>query len=199
MNGEFLRRQIVEKSLQAYRAGLFAGTSGNMSAYCRAENIMYITPTSVRYETMKPDDVVAMRLDGTVLGGEKQPSSEWRMHAAVYRAFPDTGAVFHTHSPHATAFAVVHRPIPATLIEMHFFLGGDVPCAKYARPGTDAVGENAAAVLAGKGGCLLENHGVLAIGRDLDEAYLRAEYIEDAAKIYILANTLGTPVTVDKL
>lgn len=167
MNGEFLRRQIVEKSLQAYRAGLFAGTSGNMSAYCRAENIMYITPTSVRYETMKPDDVVAMRLDGTVLGGEKQPSSEWRMHAAVYRAFPDTGAVFHTHSPHATAFAVVHRPIPATLIEMHFFLGGDVPCAKYARPGTDAVGENAAAVLAGKGGCLLENHGVLAVGRDL--------------------------------
>ena len=199
MNGKFLRRQIVEKSLQAYRAGLFAGTSGNMSAYCRAENIMYITPTSVRYETMKPDDVVAMRLDGTVLGGEKQPSSEWRMHAAVYRAFPDTGAVFHTHSPHATAFAVVHRPIPATLIEMHFFLGGDVPCAKYARPGTDAVGENAAAVLAGKGGCLLENHGVLAAGRDLDEAYLRAEYIEDAAKIYILANTLGTPVTVDKL
>ena len=199
MNGEFLRRQIVEKSLQAYRAGLFAGTSGNMSAYCRAENIMYITPTSVRYETMKPDDVVAMRLDGTVLGGEKQPSSGWRMHAAVYRAFPDTGAVFHTHSPHATAFAVVHRPIPATLIEMHFFLGGDVPCAKYARPGTDAVGENAAAVLAGKGGCLLENHGVLAVGRDLDEAYLRAEYIEDAAKIYILANTLGTPVTVDKL
>ena len=199
MNGEFLRRQIVEKSLQAYRAGLFAGTSGNMSAYCRAENIMYITPTSVRYETMKPDDVVAMRLDGTVLGGEKQPSSEWRMHAAVYRAFPDTGAVFHTHSPHATAFAVVHRPIPATLIEMHFFLGGDVPCAKYARPGTDAVGENAAAVLAGKGGCLLENHGVLVVGRDLDEAYLRAEYIEDAAKIYILANTLGTPVTVDKL
>ena len=199
MNEEFLRRQIVEKSLQAYRAGLFAGTSGNMSAYCRAENIMYITPTSVRYETMKPDDVVAMRLDGTILGGEKQPSSEWRMHAAVYRAFPDTGAVFHTHSPHATAFAVVHRPIPATLSEMHFFLGGDVPCAKYARPGTDAVGENAAAVLAGKGGCLLENHGVLAVGRDLDEAYLRAEYIEDAAKIYILANTLGTPVTVDKL
>lgn len=199
MNGEFLRRQIVEKSLQAYRAGLFAGTSGNMSAYCRAENIMYITPTSVRYETMKPDDVVAMHLDGTVLGGEKQPSSEWRMHAAVYRAFPDTGAVFHTHSPHATAFAVVHRPIPATLIEMHFFLCGDVPCAKYARPGTDAVGENAAAVLAGKGGCLLENHGVLAVGRDLDEAYLRAEYIEDAAKIYILANTLGTPVTVEKL
>ena len=199
MNGEFLRRQIVEKSLQAYRAGLFAGTSGNMSAYCRAENIMYITPTSVRYETMRPEDVVAMRLDGTILGGEKQPSSEWRMHAAVYRAFPDTGAVFHTHSPHATAFAVVHQPIPATLIEMHFFLGGDVPCAKYARPGTDAVGENAAAVLAGKGGCLLENHGVLAVGRDLDEAYLRAEYIEDAAKIYILANTLGTPVTVDKL
>ena len=199
MNEEFLRRQIVEKSLQAYRAGLFAGTSGNMSAYCRAENIMYITPTSVRYETMRPEDVVAMRLDGTILGGEKQPSSEWRMHAAVYRAFPDTGAVFHTHSPHATAFAVVHRPIPATLIEMHFFLGGDVPCAKYARPGTDAVGENAAAVLAGKGGCLLENHGVLAVGRDLDEAYLRAEYIEDAAKIYILANTLGTPVTVDKL
>lgn len=194
-----MRQDVARRSLEAYRAGLFAGTSGNMSVFLREEGLMLITPSGVRYEKMRPCDVVAMRLDGAVVSGSCAPSSEWRMHAAVYRAFSQVNAVFHTHSPHATAFAVVHRPIPATLIEMHFFLGGDVPCAAYARPGTDAVGENAAAVLEGKGGCLLENHGVLAVGKDLDEAYLRAEYIEDAAKIYILANSLGTPVTVEKL
>lgn len=197
-NTEYWKQQIVHRSLEAYRAGLFAGTSGNMSVFLREENVMLITPSGVRYESMQAQDVVAMRLDGQIVEGELAPSSEWRMHAAVYRAFSDVNAVFHTHSPHATAFAVVHREIPATLVEMHFFLGGDVPCAKYARPGTDAVGENAVAVLQNKGGCLLENHGVLAVGKDLSEAYLRAEYIEDAARIYILANSIGTPVTVEK-
>lgn len=199
MQMESLCAQIVAQSQQAYRAGLFAGTSGNMSVYVQKEDLMLITPSGVRYESMRPQDIVRMRPDGSVVQGTHAPSSEWRMHAAVYRAFPEVGAVFHTHSPHATAFAVVRRPIPPVLVEMHFFLGGAVPCARYAVPGTDAVGENAVAVLAQKGGCLLENHGVLAVGRDLAQAYLRAEYIEDAAKIYLLARGLGEPVVVDTL
>ncbi|MBQ1242185.1 MAG: class II aldolase/adducin family protein, partial [Oscillospiraceae bacterium] len=100
-----LKREIAEKSLQAYRAGLFSGTSGNMSCYLRDEGKMLITPTSVRYETLRAEDIVAMRLDGTVLEGSFQPSSEWRMHAAIYEAYDDIAAVFHTHSPYATAFA----------------------------------------------------------------------------------------------
>ena len=112
-NLDMLRQEIVDKSLEAFREGLFSGTSGNMS--CRiAPDEMLITPTSVRYDVLRARDIVRMKLDGTVLEGKLQPSSEWRMHAAVYEAYSEVNSVFHTHSPYATAFAVVRSmPRPA--------------------------------------------------------------------------------------
>lgn len=197
-NLDILRQEIVDKSLEAFREGLFSGTSGNMS--CRvAPDEMLITPTSVRYDVLRAQDIVYMKLDGTVLEGELQPSSEWRMHAAVYKAYGETNAVFHTHSPYATAFAVVRKSIPAVLIESCIFLGGDIRCADYAAPGTEAVGTNAIPALRDRGGCMLANHGVLAVGKDLAQAYLRAEYIEDVAKIYAYAKAIGEPVALDTL
>lgn len=133
-NLDILRQEIVDKSLEAFREGLFSGTSGNMS--CRvAPDEMLITPTSVRYDVLRAQDIVRMKLDGTVLEGGLQPSSEWRMHAAVYKAYGETNAVFHTHSPYATAFAVVRKSIPAVLIESCIFLGGDIRCAALCRAG----------------------------------------------------------------
>ena len=121
-NLDILRQEIVDKSLEAFREGLFSGTSGNMS--CRvAPDEMLITPTSVRYDVLRAQDIVRMKLDGTVVEDALQPSSEWRMHAAVYKAYPETNAVFHTHSPYATAFAVARRSIPAVLIEARIFPG----------------------------------------------------------------------------
>ena len=176
-----LRQEIVDRSLQAFHEGLFSGTSGNMSCYLREEDLMLITPTSVRYDVMRAEDIVALRLDGTVVEGHLKPSSEWRMHAAVYEGCPDVNAVFHTHSPYATAFAVNHQTIPAVLIEALVFLGGDIRCADYATPGTKEVGLNAVPALEGRRGCTLANHGVLAVGGDLAKAYLNAEYIEEVA------------------
>ncbi len=132
---------------RSYQEKLFAGTSGNLSAYDEESGRMVITPTSVPYEEITPEDMVVMDLDGTVYEGTRQPSSEWRMHAAVYQAKPETGAIIHTHSPYATAFAVNHRKIPVILIEMVPFLGGDIPLARFAYPGTAAVGEEAVKVL----------------------------------------------------
>ena len=194
-----LRQEIVERSLQAFREGLFSGTSGNMSCFLRDEGLMLITPTSVRYDVMRAEDIVALRLDGTVAEGKLKPSSEWRMHAAVYEACPEVNAVFHTHSPYATAFAVNRRTIPAVLIEALVFLGGDIRCADYATPGTKEVGLNAIPALEGRKGCTLANHGVLAVGDDLAQAYLNAEYIEDVARIYTLARSVGTPVELKNL
>ena len=194
-----LRQEIVDRSLQAFHEGLFSGTSGNMSCYLREEDLMLITPTSVRYDVMRAEDIVALRLDGTVVEGHLKPSSEWRMHTAVYENCPDVNAVFHTHSPYATAFAVVRKSIPAVLIEARVFLGGDIRCADYAAPGTEAVGTNAIPALRDRGGCTLANHGVLAVGKDLAQAYLRAEYIEDVAKVYTFSKVLGTPVELASL
>lgn len=194
-----LRQEIVDRSLQAFHEGLFSGTSGNMSCFLREEGLMLITPTSVRYDVMRAEDIVTMRLDGTVAEGRLKPSSEWRMHAAVYSRCPDVNAVFHTHSPYATAFAVNHQTIPAVLIEALVFLGGDIRCASYATPGTEEVGLNAVPALADRKGCTLANHGVLAVGDDLARAYLNAEYIEDVAKVYTIANSIGTPTELQKL
>ncbi len=189
-----MRRALVDTAKLAYREKLFSGTSGNLSILLEAERLMLITPTSVRYEQLSPEDIVLMQLDGTVVEGTHCPSSEWRMHAQVYARCPGILAQVHTHSPYATAFAAAHRAIPACLIEMTCFLGGTVPCADYAPPGTEAVGLRCAEVLPGHGGCLLANHGVLAVGGSLQEALLRAEYIEDAAHISLLSMQLGGPV-----
>ena len=113
--------------------------------------------------------------------------------------FARHNAVFHTHSPYATAFAVVRKSIPAVVIESYIFLGGDIRCADYAAPGTEAVGTNAIPALRDRGGCTIANHGVLVVGKDLAQAYLRAEYIEDVAKVYTFSKVLGTPVELASL
>ena len=193
-----MRQAVCDWSKQSYAEKLFAGTSGNLSVYDKEQDVMVITPTSVPYETITPEDMVVLRLDGGILEGNYRPSSEWRMHAAVYQAKPEVGAIIHTQSPYATAFAVNNRGIPTILIEMVPFLGGDVPLAKFAVPGTRAVGDEAVKVLAERTGCLLANHGVLAIGASLEQAHIRAVYIEDAAKICSIAMANGPIVTMSE-
>lgn len=134
-NLDILRQEIVDKSLEAFREGLFSGHERQHELPASRPDEMLITPTSVRYDVLRAQDIVHMKLDGTVLEGELQPSSEWRMHAAVYKAYGETNAVFHTHSPYATAFAVVRKSIPAVLIESCIFLGGDHPLRGLRRAG----------------------------------------------------------------
>ena len=198
-DSQTIKEEITAASKRAFEQKLFAGTSGNLSIYDRAADRLYITPSGIRYETMCAADVMVIRLDGSVVEGPHKPSSEWQLHTQVYRNDPSLGALVHTHSPYATAFAVNRMPIPPTLTEMFPFLGGQVECAPYAKPGTAEVGVYALPALAGKGGCLLANHGVLAVGRDMPEAYIRAEYIEDAARVYCIAKCIGEPVMLSEL
>ena len=188
---------MAEICLSAFREGLFSGTSGNLSCRVVGKDQMLITPSCLRYEKMRAKDIMHVNFDGKILAGRHAPSSEWRMHAVIYQRFPEVNAVFHTHSPYATAFATLRRNIPSILVETELFLGGEIPCAAFAAPGTEEVGLNAAAVLPGKGGCILGSHGALAVGKDLQEARLRAEYIEEAAKIYALASVMGTPFLIE--
>ncbi|MEA4895063.1 MAG: class II aldolase/adducin family protein [Oscillospiraceae bacterium] len=194
MTIEQMKQEVCDYSRQSYSEKLFAGTSGNLSLF--NGEIMVITPTSIAYETITAEDMVAMKLDGTVLEGKHNPSSEWRMHAAVYEAKPEVRAIIHTHSPYATAFAVNNKSIPTILIEMVPFLGGDIPLALFAVPGTREVGLEAVKVLKERTGCLLANHGVLTVGDTLARAHIRAIYVEDAAKICSIAMGNGEIVTI---
>lgn len=190
-----VKQHLVDMAQKAYADKMFAATSGNLSIYDRETGRMYITPGSYPYEIMTADDVMVIDLDGNIIEGPHKPSSEWRLHAAVYRSNEKASALVHTHSPYATAFAINNMSIPVVLYEIVFFLGGDIPCAEGAIPGTDAVGENCVKVLKDRYGCLMGNHGALAYGDTLERAYTRAVYIEDAAKAYSIALSHG-PVKV---
>ena len=195
MNTKYEYKQMVQQIAQrSYREGLVAGTSGNVSFFDREDGLLYITPSNLDYSIMTPEDIMVIRLNGDVVEGVHKPSSEWRLHAEIYKAKEQVNSVIHTHSPYATGFAIVHQGIPLILVEMLPFLGGDVPVAKFGLPGTDAVGVHAAQALHQRNAALLENHGVVATGASCEQAYLRAVYVEDAAKAYHFARLMGEPV-----
>ncbi|MFJ7737537.1 class II aldolase/adducin family protein [Lysinibacillus sp. NPDC097287] len=187
-----LKQTVHENALKAYNTGLMAGTSGNFSAVDRDLKVMAITPSGAAYETMVPEDITVIDFNGNILSGTKPPSSEWQMHLSIYEKISDVGGVAHTHSPYATSFAVLNQSIPVVLIEM-VLLGGEVPLAPFAMPGSKELGDVTAETLLKKQttACLLANHGALAIGKTLDEAYMKAVYLEDSAKIYHMAKSIG--------
>lgn len=191
-----LKDEVLRIAKTGYSEGLFKGTSGNLSARDPASGLVVITPTSLPYDTMTSDDLVVIATDGRVVDGTRKPSSEWKMHVMVYRGREDVFAVFHTHSPYATSFAVLRKTIPPVLIEMIPFIGGDIPLAEFALPGSEELGACVLKALKGRGACLLTNHGVVAVGASPHEAYLRAVYVEDAATIYHHALAVGTPCLV---
>ena len=192
MNREKYREILLAYTKKAYENKLFAGTSGNLSIYDDENDCIYITPSSIPYENMECEDMVVITMDGTVLEGKHQPSSEWKLHANIYKERKEIKAVVHTHSPYATAFAVANMPIPMILVEMLPSIGDAVQVAGFALPGDEKVGIEAVKALEGRKGCLLKNHGAFAIGEEIESAYITAVYIEDAARIYYLASTVGT-------
>ncbi len=194
-----LKQQVCEWSVRAWKEGLFEGTCGNLSIYDREQGIVVISPSGLSYSSYRPEDMVVIDLEGKVLEGAHKPSSEWIMHTMVYQHKPGVNSVIHTHSPYASSFAVRNQSIPCILTEMIPALGGDVPLAKFGMPGTAEVGEEACKVLKGRGGCLLARHGVLAVGGSVEKAFVRAGYVENAAKICSIAMSNGSiePITGD--
>ena len=198
-NYDEIRNEIVNYSRQMYDEHLVSATSGNISVRLPDnENAFAITPSSENYARMTPERIVIMTVDGEILSGpeDAKPSSEWKMHAALYKNKSNVNAIVHTHSPYATAFAVNRETIPMILIEMKPWLGGDIPLAEYAPTGSAELGVNVARDIGSRSGCLLANHGVVAIASNLDLAYVRASYVEDAAKIYHMAKTVGKPYVI---
>ena len=191
-----LKRSVLETAKKAYRGKLMAGTSGNMSMYYREKGWMVITPSSYDYEIMEEKDIVVTDLEGQVVEGCHMPSSEWRMHAEIYKHLPHVKAVVHTHSPYATSFAVNHQEIPVVLIEMIPFLKGKLEVSPYAAQGSAQVGLNAVPILERKNACLMANHGVVAVGETMEAAYVNSVYVEDTARIYHMALQSGNPIVI---
>ncbi|MCS7217210.1 MAG: class II aldolase/adducin family protein [Candidatus Bipolaricaulota bacterium] len=193
MPGRSLRPFRV-KVAQAYRGlgekGLITGSSGNVSL--RVGEVLLITPTGVPWERLRARAIVALDLEGRVRG-RGFPSSEWRLHVAIYRARPEVRAVVHTHSPCATAVACASRALPVLHDEGRMLFGEAIPVAEAAPPGTWELARNAAAALGSGPAVLLARHGVVTVGETLASALLRAEKAEEAARLLLVRSALAWP------
>ena len=189
-----LRANIVAKARWMNAAGLNQGTSGNISA--RYKDVLLITPSATAYDSMTPESIAAMPLDGEygAWKGPLKPSTEWRFHFDITKSRPDVGAIVHTHSTYATVLAIARKEIPACHYMIAAFGGTDVRCAGYARYGTKELSDFALQALEGRNGCLLANHGMIALGANLDKAMWLAVELETIAKQYYLSLALGNPV-----
>ena len=191
---EDIRESLFQTVLNLYQKDLIQLNSGNVSVRVSAEHVI-ITPRGMPYDHMTPEDLVTTDLNGSVIEGRHKPSSEMPMHLTIYHHMTNVAAVVHTHSPCALAFAVVGQSIPIICTE-GLAMGGPVPVAQYAGPGTEAQGRVAMKAMQGPPsvtGALLKNHGVLTIGASLAQAYATACRIEMAAKVYFMARQIGTP------
>ena len=193
-----LREAIIAKCRWMNASGLNQGTSGNISA--RYEDRMLITPSATPYDAMTPEMIASMPLEGSAYGewsGPLQPSTEWRFHLDIMRARPDVGSVVHTHSTYATVLAIARKSIPACHYMMAAFGGNDIRCAGYARYGTKELSELALAALEGRSGCLLANHGLIAVGPTLDKAMWLAVELETIARQYYLSLAIGPHILTE--
>jgi L-fuculose-phosphate aldolase len=187
------RAEVLDAVNRIVGAGLVAGASGNVSRRIRTGDgdLIAVTASSVPYHRFSVDDVLVCDFEVEPVFGDGVPSSESLSHLAIYRARPDVGAVIHTHSVHASAFAVAGRAIPCVLDEQVVSLGGAVEVAEYASSASEELAERAAAALGDRAAVLLRHHGVIGVGGDLEEAVAVVELIERVAQICVSAAALG--------
>jgi L-fuculose-phosphate aldolase len=179
-------RQLVDTARRTVEDGLVVGTSGNVSA--RVGNTVLVTPTGVPYDRLGPDDLCAVDLSGRPLAAGPKPTSELPMHLAVYRN-TEALAVVHTHAVHATAVSTLVDELPP----VHYMaaaLGGPVRVAPYATYGSDALASHMLEALRDRSACLLQNHGTMAYGASLDQAYDRTAQLEWMCRVWLTASSL---------
>lgn len=191
------RRELTEICRLLYERNLVTATDGNVSVRVSEKHIL-LTPSGKNKGFLKPEEMLVVDLDGCVIEGEGKASKEFPMHRAVYLERRDVGAVVHTHPVYATAFALAGKNIPEDhLIETRMMLK-KVALAGYATPGTLEMAEVIAPFIADTNAILLQNHGALAVGRDLMDAFNKMEVLESIAKTIIMSKLIGKPVLISQ-
>jgi L-fuculose-phosphate aldolase len=191
MNESQLRAALTETAKQTVSHGLNKGSSGNVSA--RLRDGFLITPSGLPNDTLEPDQMVFVVMDGQASGSLK-PSSEWRIHRDIYRARPEVTAVVHAHSPHAVSLSCLRRGIPSFHYMVAAAGGKDIRCAGYATFGTQALSDLILAALQDRRACLMANHGLVTVGVSLDAALTLAIEVEELCAQYWRAKLMGEPV-----
>ena len=186
------RKKILDISQKLIANGVIHNGQGNISMYNRESGLVAITPSAVPYEDRDVDDICVVDLDGKIIEGKWKSTSETSMHLIYYKKRPDVNAVVHTHAPKATVFGIIGSdPMPMVLNEASTGIGGPVPIAPYARPGTvelaevtcDTVGDGYAAIMA--------HHGLITVGPTIELAFIATISVESTANAIIMARSMG--------
>lgn len=182
-------RRLVATARRTVEDGLVVGTSGNVS--CRVGDTVLVTPSGVAYDRLGDGDLCAVDLEGEVTAGTAVPTSELPMHLAIYRTTA-ARAVVHTHAVHATAASTLVDELPP-IHYMAAALGGPVRVAPYATYGSPELAAHMTEALRDRNACLLRNHGTVAYGDTLDQAYDRTAQLEWMCRVWLTASTVGQP------
>ena len=197
---ESIKRELIKYAKKLNSSNLSPLRSGNISVRFNSDNKFgfLITPSGVKYNDLKESQIVFLEMDESlndrkIQKKELNPSSEWRFHQDIYLNKPDAFAIVHAHSPHATAVSAHGKDIPAFHYMIALAGGNDIKCAKYATFGTKELSQNIIKALDDRKGCLMSNHGQVAFGKNLDQAFELAQEIENICHQYINTIKLGNP------
>ena len=193
-----LREEVCRLHAELPKNNLVAWTSGNLSARDPETNLVVIKPSGITFPNLTPENMVVVDINGKIVEGDYKASSDTASHCYIYRQRPDVFGVVHTHSRYATAFAVLGRGIPCLTTAMGDEFGGPIPCGGFALIGGEEIGALVVETLkdSKSPSCLLQNHGVFALGKSAETAIKAAVMTEDNAAIVWLATQLGTPLTI---
>lgn len=202
---EELKQKVFKANLDLVKNGLVIFTWGNVSAIDKESKLVVIKPSGVSYERMQAEDMVVVDLDGNVIEGKLNPSSDTPTHLELYKAYPEIGGIVHTHSVYATAFAQAGRSIPSYGTTHADYFYGEIPCARgltqeevvseYEKnTGTVIIETFQNTDVMSVPACLVKNHGVFAWGKDADGAVYNATVTETVAKMAVLTEQLNPKV-----
>jgi L-ribulose-5-phosphate 4-epimerase len=193
-----LRVEVAALHAELTRYQLAAWTAGNVSGRVPGADLFVIKPSGVSYDDLDADAMVVCDLDGNLVEGEREPSSDTAAHAYVYRHLSEVGGVVHTHSTYATAWAARGEPIPCVLTMVADEFGGDIPVGPFALIGDDSIGRGIVETLrdSRSPAVLMRNHGPFTVGKDARAAVKAAVLVEDVARTVHIARQLGEPLPI---
>ena len=193
-----LQVEVAALHAELTRYQLVVWTAGNVSGRVPGTDLFVIKPSGVSYDELDADVMVVCDLDGNLVEGERQPSSDTAAHAYVYRHLPEVGGVVHTHSTYATAWAARGEPVPCVLTMAADEFGGEIPIGPFALIGDDSIGRGIVETLreSRSPAVLMQNHGPFTVGRDARSAVKAAVMVEDVARTVHLARQLGAPLPI---
>lgn len=192
------RQEVLLYAQRMFAERLVNWTAGNVSSRIDgSDGLIAVTPSAIPYDTMTADDILIVTVNGRVIDGALQPTSELPLHTLAYQRRPEVAAVVHTHGPATMAMASLGWPLPAFLPAIVAWGGGPIPITPYARTGTSEMADVALRALEDRSACILRSHGLLAIGVSLKYAYGAASVVESAADAYLRARVYGDVAELD--